>query len=118
MISRNLDLKILKISILVVLATVMLAGCVSENIVESVSLGGYAVVLASGENLNFGDRVGVYQRVCKLKMKSGRVGISHDICKDLKVVSGNISRRLSNTEIELHTDREIQFVKGLVVRKD
>jgi hypothetical protein len=101
-----------------VLATIALSGCATENTIKSALTGGEAIVSTSNDDLILNDRVGIYQRVCKHKMKSGRSGMSHTKCTDSKIGSGLITRRLSNTEVVIHTDQDVVFTPGLVIKKE
>lgn len=110
----------MKSLVLSFLGAMVLLGCATEGKIKG-PVNAREVAVEAGKNkFSPGDRVSIFQEKCEEKNTAGgeKHGGSRRICRDTKIGSGEIVRRVSEKEVILRADGTVVLSEGLEVKKE
>lgn len=109
----------MKSFMLVLFMGMIVSGCSTESKIQGPVHQREVVVKTNKNEFASGDRVSIYQEKCEERVGGGeKHGGASRFCHDTKVGSGEIVKRVSDKEVILRADQNVDLREGLEVKKE
>lgn len=99
----------------------MASACATDSKIQGTAQDGEVSVKMNKNEFSLGDRVFIFQEKCEVKNGSDigeKPRGNRMVCRDVKVGSGEIIKKVSDKEVILRADQNILLHEGFEVKKE